>query len=831
MHVYGETSHTPPTHAHLGTSIGIADYEKLEALLREALGRTTPIVYGEYGVNTTIPPRERTRTRAARSRRSIPSTLDAGAVLRTGDRARRVPAARRDAPLLPRHGRAPARALPDRHVLRGREGEAGARGGRAAAAAAPRRDTAPSSTARCSTLPPAPEPENVPDCRLERQLTAFLAIPLRRRHETGLAARADDAMPSGTGSARAPFSSSAMASGSVRDCAVTDGRPRVAPSPRPLRICRRCPRAPRRRPGDRGRRGVAIVAVIDLVSASQHATSRGVGTCSSTSSRRHHARVPTPSRCPSRSRCSSRRTTSSSRRSRALQLALVLLVDARRVQHREGAGRRGGTVTAGARRAALERAASRSTFVTSRRRCARLCGGSPLLCGGVCLASLAAVAFAAPADASTNRSSAARATCSLWHRRRSLSATSSPDAARRRADGPARAAHLGVPGLPAARRAARPARARSRAARPPTSSAAHGADTLSFFKLRGDNQYLFNAGADAPSSATGSRTACSWSRATRSATGGRSAACCASPPLRRGARAAARRARRQPAARELFEQAGLRALYLGDEAIVDTARFSLEGRPIRKVRQSVTRLQKAGYRASSRARLARRGTLAGSSRSPHWLGRARARFRDGDGLAAQAASGRSSSLATTRPARPGFLHFVPSYGRAAVSLSFMRRDHDTPNGLTEFLVVRGDRAAARARHRGGVAQLRRVRTLLREPAAAPSARSAGVALGDTWFQIESLYRFNAKFSPRWEPRYLSTRAPGLPRPASRPCGPRASCRSRGSAGRQSAAAGGGGGRKAPSTASTARSQWSASQTQKSASGTSTSASIPASTCS
>ena len=58
MHVYGDTSHTPPTRAHLGTSIGIADYEKLEALLREALGRTTPILYGEYGVNTTIPPDE-----------------------------------------------------------------------------------------------------------------------------------------------------------------------------------------------------------------------------------------------------------------------------------------------------------------------------------------------------------------------------------------------------------------------------------------------------------------------------------------------------------------------------------------------------------------------------------------------------------------------------------------------------------------------------------------------------------------------------------------------------------------------------------------------------
>src|SRR5439155_22000000 len=37
----------------------------------------------------------------------------------------------------------------------------------------------------------------------------------------------------------------------------------------------------------------------------------------------------------------------------------------------------------------------------------------------------------------------------------------------------------------------------------------------------------------------------------------------------------------------------------------------------------------------------------------------------------------------------GFLHFVPSYGRPAMSLSYMRRDRGTPNGLTEFLVVRG----------------------------------------------------------------------------------------------------------------------------------------------
>jgi len=36
----------------------------------------------------------------------------------------------------------------------------------------------------------------------------------------------------------------------------------------------------------------------------------------------------------------------------------------------------------------------------------------------------------------------------------------------------------------------------------------------------------------------------------------------------------------------------------------------------------------------------------------------------------------------------GVLHFVPCYGRSAMSLSFMRRDPGTLNGLTEFLVVK-----------------------------------------------------------------------------------------------------------------------------------------------
>src|SRR5262249_28447416 len=49
----------------------------------------------------------------------------------------------------------------------------------------------------------------------------------------------------------------------------------------------------------------------------------------------------------------------------------------------------------------------------------------------------------------------------------------------------------------------------------------------------------------------------------------------------------------------VYRAHGLHALYHGDEAMLQTAEFSLEGRPIRKVRQSVHRLQAAGFTAEA----------------------------------------------------------------------------------------------------------------------------------------------------------------------------------------------------------------------------------------
>jgi hypothetical protein len=56
FHPYGDNSSTPPDFQHPdSTSIGLGDYGKLTALLDAAFGPGLPILYDEFGVETTVP--------------------------------------------------------------------------------------------------------------------------------------------------------------------------------------------------------------------------------------------------------------------------------------------------------------------------------------------------------------------------------------------------------------------------------------------------------------------------------------------------------------------------------------------------------------------------------------------------------------------------------------------------------------------------------------------------------------------------------------------------------------------------------------------------------
>ncbi len=289
---------------------------------------------------------------------------------------------------------------------------------------------------------------------------------------------------------------------------------------------------------------------------------------------------------------------------------------------------------------------------------------------------------------------------------------------------------------------------------------AHGADTLAFFKLRADGHYIFSEDRRA-------FVAYAIENGVLLLSGDPVGPPDAIPGLLgqvrqfaedRGLKLGALGASESMC--PMYEGLGLHTMYVGDEAVVDVSRFSLEGRPIRKVRQSVTRLTKAGYAAEvHELRALDPGTIERVEEVVE-IGRQGAPER-GFSMAMDSLRGEHDHDTLVVLARDetgairGVLHFVPCYGRPAVSLSFMRRDPSTPNGLTEFLVVK---AIELLRERG-VEELSLNFAAFAKWMHSPEKlleRWLGklIALGNPFFQIESLYRFNAKFFPRWEPRFL-----------------------------------------------------------------------------
>ncbi len=209
-------------------------------------------------------------------------------------------------------------------------------------------------------------------------------------------------------------------------------------------------------------------------------------------------------------------------------------------------------------------------------------------------------------------------------------------------------------------------------------------------------------------------------------------------------------------------EAGLTALELGDEAIVEVAEFSLKGRAMRNVRQMVNRVERGGYTAQVRrvrdippAEIALFALQAGSWRgNPTERGFSMALGRmggPGDDDCVIATAHENGVLR-------GILHFVP-WGPDGLSLDLMRRDRSAQPGVNDFLIV----AAINAAGELGVKRMSLNFAVFRSAlergeriGAGPVMRAwRGILLfASRWFQIESLYKFNAKFAPVWVPRFF-----------------------------------------------------------------------------
>jgi lysylphosphatidylglycerol synthetase-like protein (DUF2156 family) len=104
-----------------------------------------------------------------------------------------------------------------------------------------------------------------------------------------------------------------------------------------------------------------------------------------------------------------------------------------------------------------------------------------------------------------------------------------------------------------------------------------------------------------------------------------------------------------------------------------------------------------------------------------------------------------------------FIQYVPAPGIDGYSLDLMRRDDgEHPNGLMDFAIVETIKQLPELGRHGLGLNFATMRAVL--------AGEAGEGISQriqAWLlrrmsgsmQIESLWRFNAKYDPRWQPRY------------------------------------------------------------------------------
>ncbi|MFD7103043.1 phosphatidylglycerol lysyltransferase domain-containing protein [Streptomyces celluloflavus] len=219
-------------------------------------------------------------------------------------------------------------------------------------------------------------------------------------------------------------------------------------------------------------------------------------------------------------------------------------------------------------------------------------------------------------------------------------------------------------------------------------------------------------------------------------------------------------------------ETGMDALELGDEAIVDVPDFTLSGRAMRNVRQMVKRIERNGYETRVRrvrdlepAELARIQRAADAWRDTDTergfsmaLGRIDA-VTDGDAVIATAhlapAEGEADGPFGDLKAMQ---HYVP-WGTDGISLELMRRDRDADPGMNELLIVASLQAAPDLKIKRVSLNFAVFRSSLERGeklGAGPVIRiwRGTLVFLSRWYQIESLYKFNDKFQPRWEPRFV-----------------------------------------------------------------------------
>lgn len=212
----------------------------------------------------------------------------------------------------------------------------------------------------------------------------------------------------------------------------------------------------------------------------------------------------------------------------------------------------------------------------------------------------------------------------------------------------------------------------------------------------------------------------------------------------------------------IYRESGMHDIYMGDEGIVDFTRFRLEGKKNKGLRQAVNRIANYGYTMKfydptemppgleAKLRYVLTQSRKGDVERGFSMTLGRIFNPEDKGLLLAVAYGPDGEPC-------GFCQYVPAADINGYSLDLMRRDkREHPNGLSDFIVVRTiEHLKAQGKNGLGL-NFATMRAIL-----SGEAGNGPIIRVERWLfrkmsdtmQIESLWRYNAKFDPDWKPRY------------------------------------------------------------------------------
>jgi lysylphosphatidylglycerol synthetase-like protein (DUF2156 family) len=213
----------------------------------------------------------------------------------------------------------------------------------------------------------------------------------------------------------------------------------------------------------------------------------------------------------------------------------------------------------------------------------------------------------------------------------------------------------------------------------------------------------------------------------------------------------------------VYRATGMHDIYIGDEALVDLQRFSLAGGHMKGLRQAYNRIAKYGYRADFYDPSHLEPEVA-EHLVPLMAQSRRGEFERGFSMMlGRIFDPRDSDLVlcvvTDPEGHPAAMcQFVPAPGIDGYSLDLMRRDKgEHPNGLIDFALVS---TIERFRAQGcralslNFAAMRSILEGERGDGVTQRVERWALQKMSSFLQIETLWRFNAKFGPDWLPRYV-----------------------------------------------------------------------------